>query len=193
MDAHIPRQARRIVAVLFLAQSAGSAGVIAASTVNPILGASLGGDQALAGVPSGIFLTGTALGALAWGLASTRLGRRGGLILGAILGAIGAAVSGLSVIAERFDTFLAGLFLMGASLAAFQLARFIAADVNPPQMRGRAISNVILGGAVGSIVGPLLVGPLSRLAAGAGFDELAGPFLATFVLEPRRPCSSLPA
>ncbi|MCJ7569449.1 MAG: MFS transporter, partial [Anaerolineales bacterium] len=51
--------------------------------------------------------------------------------------------------------------------------------------RGQAIANVVLGGTVGAIVGPLLVGPAGVLASRAGIDELVGPYgtaLLLFVL-----------
>jgi MFS family permease len=71
---------------------------------------------------------------------------------------------------------------MGVAQAALQLGRFAAAEVNPPEQRGRAISNVVIGGAVGAVLGPLLVGPTGRLAEQIGIDELAGPFGAAMLL-----------
>jgi MFS family permease len=62
------------------------------------------------------------------------------------------------------------------------LGRFAAAEVNPPENRGAAISNVVLGGTFGAIFGPLLVGPVGGLATSLGMDELAGAYLATLVL-----------
>ena len=59
------------------------------------------------------------------------------------------------------------------------MGRFAAAEVHPPKSRGRAVSNVVLGGTVGSVLGPLLVGPSSRWALQAGINELAGPYLVT--------------
>jgi MFS family permease len=71
---------------------------------------------------------------------------------------------------------------MGAANSALQLARFVAAEVHPPAERGRAIANVVVGGTVGAIVGPLLIGPMGRLARGLGVDELAGPYAASALL-----------
>jgi MFS family permease len=65
--------------------------------------------------------------------------------------------------------------------AAVDLGRFAAAEVHLPAERGRAISNVVLGSTVGAVFGPLLVGPTGRLAAAAGFSELAGPYGVGFV------------
>ena len=75
-DAHI---ARKITGTLFAAQSLGSAGLIAAATINAIAGAKLSGEPAWAGVPSGVYLFGGALAALGWGYG---MERRGGDIVG---------------------------------------------------------------------------------------------------------------
>src|SRR5829696_6687724 len=66
-------------------------------------------------------------------------------------------------------------------VAALVLGRFAAAEVNPPEKRGAAISNVVLGGTFGAVVGPLLVGPMGDLVRTFGLDELAGAYLATLV------------
>ena len=165
-----------------MAQSLGSAGFIAASTINAIVGAHLSGQPAWAGVPSSIYLLGTAAAALGWGYGMDRLGRRGGLAIGLTLGVFGAGLSGFAITIHSFVLFLGGLILMGAANSAVQLGRFAAAEVNPPARRGRAISNVVIGGTVGAIFGPLLVGPMGSLARQAGFDELAGPYLASLLL-----------
>ncbi len=71
---------------------------------------------------------------------------------------------------------LVGLALMGAAQAALQLSRFAAAEVHGAAERGRAVAMVVLGGTVGSIVGPLSAGPMGQVARGRGLDELAGPY-----------------
>jgi MFS family permease len=74
------------------------------------------------------------------------------------------------------------MLLMGVALVSSQLGRFAAAEVHPTKSRGRAISYVVIGGAVGSILGPLLVGPSSRWAQQAGLNELSGPYLVALVI-----------
>lgn len=83
-----------------------------------------------------------------------------------------------AVVVMSFPLFLAGIALTGGAQAAFQLGRFAAADVYPPARRGRAISTVVLGGTVGAVVGPWLVGPTGAWVARAGAPELAGPYAA---------------
>ena len=176
------RMARKITVTLFAAQSLGSAAFLVSGTVGAIVGAQLSGNLAWAGVPSAVQRLGTAFAALAVGAAMDRVGRRWGLGLGLVIGALGAGLSAMAIVTGSFLLFLGGLALMGVAAAAMQLGRFAAAEVYPPESRGRAISYVILGGAVGSVLGPLLAGPSGRWALGAGMSELAGPFLAALIV-----------
>lgn len=181
MDEH-RRLARKITQTLFIAQSLGSAGFIAAATLNGIVAVALSGQDAYSGVPSAVYQLGAAFAAFGWGQISDRLGRRGGLVIGLLLGVIGAALSATAVITVTFGLLLAGSLLMGAANAGLQLGRFAAAEVHTLAERGRAISNVVVGGTVGSIFGPLLVGPTGRWAHSLHIDELAGPYGASVVL-----------
>jgi MFS family permease len=176
------RIARKITATLFAAQSLGSAGFITAATINTIVGAQLSGHASWAGVPTAVYQVGGALAALAWGHSMDRLGRRRALTMGLLLGVIGAFTAGNAILLSAFPLFLAGLLFMGVANSALQLGRFAAAEVHLPAARGRAISNVVIGGTVGAVLGPLLVGPMGRLAESRGIDELAGPYLASMVL-----------
>src|SRR2546422_8620045 len=104
------------------------------------------------------------------------LGRRGMLVLGALAGAAGALISTAAVVSASLWSFLLGSTLVGVAISAVQLSRFVAAEVHQASERARAISTVVVGGTLGAIVGPLIAGPMSRIAAGRGLDELAGPY-----------------
>jgi MFS family permease len=181
-DLDYPFIARKTTLTLFSASSLGSAGFIAAATINTIVGAKLSGEPAWAGVPSGVYQLGGALAAFGWGYGMDRFGRRGGLTLGLILGVFGAGLAGGAVVARAFWIFLVGMVLMGAANSALQLSRFAAAEVHPPAERGRAISNVVIGGTMGAVFGPLMVGPMGTWSNRFGLDELAGPYAASLVL-----------
>ncbi|HWT77354.1 MAG TPA: MFS transporter, partial [Candidatus Methylomirabilis sp.] len=167
-----------ITTVLFLSQSLSSAGFIAAFTVNALVGFELTGKQAMTGVPGGFYVLGQACGAVLWGFAMERIGRRLGLALGQVTGVIGSAIAVLAIVHRSFPFFLFGLVLVGTARAAVDLGRFAAAEVHLPAYRGRAISNVVLGSTVGAIFGPLLVGPVGHLTNWAGYSELAGAYIA---------------
>lgn len=178
----LSRVARRITWVLFANQSLASAGFIASATINSIIGTQLGGSAAFAGVPSAVYQVGAAFAASAWGYIMDQIGRRNGMVAGLLIGVIGNALVLVAIGASSFLLFLSGMGMMGITNAAVVLGRFAAAEVNPPEKRGAAISNVVLGGTFGAIVGPLLVGPVGTLAQSLGMEELAGAYIATLIL-----------
>jgi MFS family permease len=175
------RHARRITAALFVSQSLGSAGTIAAATVASIVGAELSGLTSLAGLPAAVVQTGVALGALFWSRRSDAIGRRGALTGALLTGGVGALLSLIGVAIGSFPLVLAALFLTGSGSAAVHLGRVVAAEVTPKARRARALAGVVLGGTVGSVLGPLLVAPTGALVASWGWSEIAGPYLATGV------------
>ena len=116
-----------------------------------------------------------------------RMGRRPSLALGLLFGAVGAALCIWGITAGSFLLFVGGMMLVGVAQAAVTLSRFVAAEVQAPERRGRAVSTVVLGGTVGAIGGPLLVKPAGHIAMQAG----TGIWPALSV--PRCSCSSRPA
>lgn len=174
--------ARKITWVLFANQSLASAGFIAAATINSIIGAKLGGSASFAGVPSAVYQVGAAFAASAWGYIMDRIGRRNGMVAGLVIGVIGNALVLVAIGISSFFLFLTGMVMMGITNAAVVLGRFAAAEVNPPEQRGAAISNIVLGGTFGAVLGPVLIGPMGSFASSLGMDELAGAYIATLIL-----------
>jgi MFS family permease len=174
--------ARRITWTLFVAQALSSTGFLASATISAIVGADLSGRPEWAGVPGAVYQLGVAGASFALGYAMDRAGRRNALAAGFAFGAIGAAIAGWAVSARTFAGFLFGLTLIGPANAAAALSRFTAAEVHPPEERGRAIANVIVGGTAGTLIWPLLsvsVGPwLARFTV----SDLIWPYIVTFVL-----------
>ncbi len=174
--------ARKITTILFAQQSLASAGFIAASTLNSIVGKELSGHSNWAGVPSAVYLLAGAFAAFMWGYVFDAIGRRGGLTTGLSIGVVGSGIAFYAIAIHSFAIFLFGMVLMGIANAAVQLGRFAAAEVNRPEHRGRAISNVVIGGTVGSVVGPFVADPAGSLIGSWGIDELAGAYLVSLVL-----------
>lgn len=173
------RQSRRITFALLVSQSLGSAGTVAAATVAAIVGAELSGLTSMAGLPSAVNQVGIALGSLLWSRLSDRMGRRGALSSALVTGAAGALLSMVGVATGSLALVLVALFIAGSGNAAIQLGRFVAAEVTPKARRASAIATVVLGGTVGSVLGPSLVAPTGRFMESLGFSEIAGPYLAT--------------
>lgn len=111
-----------------------------------------------------------------------RIGRRKGLAFGLALGVFGGISAGTAIWRGSFLLFLLGMGLFGIARTVMQLGRFAAAEAGPPENRGRAIATVVLGGTVGSIAGPLLVGPAGVAAQRLGLSELVGPYVTALVL-----------
>jgi len=176
------RLARKITWVLFANQSLASAGFIAAATINSILGAQLGGSDYWTGVPSAVYLLGAAFAASAWGYIMDRIGRRNSMVWGLLIGVFGNALVLFAIRASSLPLFLIGMLMMGITNAIVVLGRFAAAEVNPPEKRGEAISQVVWGGTFGAVFGPLLIGPMGNFVRTLGMNELAGAYLATLIL-----------
>lgn len=174
--------ARKITAILFAQQSLASAGFIAAATLNSIVGKELSQNPSWAGVPTAVYLLAGAFSAFMWGYIFDAVGRRGGLVTGLVIGVIGSSVTFYAIAIHSFPLFLTGMVLMGIANAAVQLGRFAAAEVNKPEHRGRAISNVVIGGTVGSVIGPFVAGPAGNIVGSWGVDELAGAYLFAAIL-----------
>ena len=172
----LSHSARKITIVLFLTQSIGTAAFIATGTLTSILGTKLGGGAAWSGVPTAVYLLGSAFAASAWGYLMDVIGRRNGIAVGLLMGVLGTGLAVFFINIGSFPGFLLGILLIGIANAAIALSRFAAAEVHPPAKRGAAISNVVLGGAVGAIAGPLLVGPAGAWAESIAMDELAGAY-----------------
>jgi MFS family permease len=118
------------------------------------------GRDGLAGIGPAIFLATAAFAAFAAGRAMDRLGRvpvlAGGFglgLLGCVLTALGASL--LSVVAV-----IGGFVLIGASMGTVMLSRVAAADMYPPERRGRGISLVLFGAVFGALLGPFVFAPV---------------------------------
>ena len=179
---YTPKLGWRIVSILFVTQSLASAGMIATFTVNPIVGASLSGNDALAGLPGALLQIGAATAAYPAGRLMARFGRRPGLTAGFAFGMAGMMVSGTAIMLSSFLLFLFGLALIGVARGIVDQARYAAADAQPIDLRARAISTTVFASTVGAIGGPALVAPLGSLVGSFGMNPLAGPMFGGAVL-----------
>jgi len=176
------RIALKITTILFITQSLASAGFIAAAAINPILGAKLAANRSLATLPTAMYLLSGALSASAWGYIMDRIGRRNSITLGLVTGVLGNGLVLFAIQSSSFLLAVLGLMMMGITNSAILLGRFAAAEVNPPDQRGRAISAVVLGGVIGTILARVTAVPMSNYVVSIGMDELAGAYLTTLVL-----------
>ncbi|MFJ4836681.1 MFS transporter [Streptomyces sp. NPDC088746] len=174
--AELPALRRRISAVLVGSQILGGLGVAVGIALAPVLAAEVSGSEALSGLAPTASVTGTALLSLPLAALMTSRGRRAGLVLAYLVGASGAFLVVTAAVVGSFPLLLLGMAGFGAGSSANLQARFAAADLAEPERRGRAISTVIWATTIGSVLGPNIAAPASRVFRGTFVPETAGPF-----------------
>jgi MFS family permease len=168
---------RRAVGLLALATAVGSLGLAAGGTAAALLAVAMTGSEAAAGLPLGALAAGQAGAALLVGRVTARAGRGAGLVLGYVLGVLGALVVIAAAVRGDVAVLLAGSVLLGGANASIFLTRYAAAEIGGPGARGRALGTVLSASTVGTIAGPSLLLPSGRLAEGLGLPQLTGLYL----------------
>ncbi|MER7043347.1 MFS transporter [Streptomyces jumonjinensis] len=168
---------RRITAVLVVSQILGGLGVATGIALATVLAQQVSGTEALSGLAPTATVAGTALLSMPLAALMTSRGRRPGLVLAYVIGALGAGVVVLAAIMENFPLLLAGMAAFGAGSSANLQARFAAADLALPERRGQAISNVVWATTIGAVLGPNIAAPAGRTVSGLGIPAEAGPFV----------------
>ncbi len=171
--ATIQRRTRRL---LVTSQIFGGLGVGAGVTVTTLLAFDLSGSAALAGLAASASAFGAGIAAAAIG-ATSRRGRRIGLVSGYFVGLVGASVAVLSAVVGSFLLMVAATFLFGASNASNLQSRYAVTDLALPERRGSDLSIVVWATTVGAVLGPNLTGPGVLAADWIGVPPLSGPYL----------------
>ena len=124
---------------------------------------------------------GTAIGALTLAKYMQRSGRRRGLALGYVIGAVGAL---LAVVASRQSNYwllMIALVLYGVANTSNQQSRFAAADVTVAESRARIVGLVVWASTIGVVIGPKLAGPAGKRFETLGHNEWGGAFVVTAI------------
>ncbi|MFX4292906.1 MFS transporter [Streptomyces bohaiensis] len=168
---------RRVLRSLVASQVLSGAGLAAGVTVGALLAQEMLGSTGLAGLPSALLTAGAAVAAVLVGRVSQSGGRRRGLALGYLTGAVGSGGVVVAAVLDLPALLFVALFVYGAGTATNLQARYAGGDLAPPERRGRAVSTVLVATTLGGVAGPNLVAPSGSFAAAVGAPELAGPFL----------------
>ncbi|MEU6983519.1 MFS transporter [Streptomyces sp. NPDC046324] len=172
-----PALRRRIQTVLIATQILGGLGIATGIALAAVLAKEVSGTEALSGLASTATVAGPALLAMPLAALMGSRGRRPGLVLAYLIGALGAGVAVLGAVVNSFPLLLAGLVGFGAASSANLAARFAAADLVEPHHRGRAISTVVWATTIGAVLGPNIAAPAGESVAGLGIPATAGPFV----------------
>ncbi|MEM6351446.1 MAG: MFS transporter [Cyanobacteria bacterium J06629_9] len=144
------------VALLALCQATAMTTNTVLVTVAALIGFALAADKALATLPLAVRQIATMTGTVPASLLMQRIGRRGGFLLGTVLGGLGAGIGIWGVAIANFWIFTLAMTLLGISNSFVGYYRFAAADVAAEAFRSQAISWVIAGGVIAAVLGPWL-------------------------------------
>lgn len=133
------------------------------------------GFEGLLGLGPAIFLATGALAAFPAGRMMDRFGRVPVLAGGFGLGILGCLITGIGATSLSVVAVVLGFASIGASIGTVMLSRAAAADMYPPERRGRGIALVLFGAVFGALLGPLVFVPLFADQSGG---RLLTPWLA---------------
>lgn len=146
----------RPVVILAIAQAIFQTVSVLVMTVGALAGSQIASRPEWATAPIAAMFLGTAVGTFPASQWMTKVGRRQGFILGALLGAAGGLVGALGIWLGMLSILSLGTFLVGAYQSFAQFYRFAASEVADAAFRPRAISLVLGGGIIAAFLGPLL-------------------------------------
>ncbi|MFC5289579.1 MFS transporter [Actinokineospora guangxiensis] len=180
-EASPARVQRRTLVVLVVSQVLSGAGLAAGVTVGVLLAQDVLGSTGLSGVAIALTTAGSAVSAVVVGRLSQARGRRAGLAIGYLTGALGGAGIVVAGAVGSAGLLFASLVVYGAGTATNLQARYAGADLAEPERRGRAVSTVLVSTTVGGVLGPNLAAPTGAVAERLGLPALTGPFLLAVV------------
>lgn len=160
---HDDARARRAVVILIWAQSVLGAQMPVHFILGGLAGKMMAPDPALATLPISMTVLATMFAAPLMSSVMGRWGRRTGFILGALAGAISAALAVHAISTQNFALYLGASLLLGVYMGAHGFYRFAATDIASPAFRPKAISWVMAGGLLSAVIGPELVKQFEHL------------------------------
>jgi MFS family permease len=176
-DDKIEHVQRRTLGTLVAAQGLGGLGITIGIAVAALLAEEISGSPDLAGLAQTMQVLGAAVASFLLAHLMGKRGRRPGLLLGYLLGALGGALCVVAGVVGSFATLLAGAALLGSTTAANNQSRYAATDLARPTRRASALSLVVWATTVGAVAGPNLTGFAGGVADDIGLPRLTGPFL----------------
>ncbi|RPJ13863.1 MAG: MFS transporter [Actinobacteria bacterium] len=174
------RMVRRNTVLLACAQGLAGMTFPVLLIVGSVAAADMTGRDGSVGIVNGVYFVAAAGGAVAFGRAMDRLGRRPGLAAAYLLLGTAGALCGLGVASGSFPTLLGGVVLFGIAFGGTNLARAAVADMHEPARRGRAVGIVLAVGTIGAVGSPFLIAFLRSWAE----DEALDPAVLPWVIVP---------
>jgi MFS family permease len=179
----VDRVQRRTIGTLLSSQICGGMGLVSGYSVTALLADDLTGSKTLAGLSAACLSIGAAGASFPLAKIMARSGRRPGLRLGYVLGALGGAAAVLAAVTRIFWLLPLGVAGIGAGNAASMASRYAAADLARPERRAQTIGLIVwattIGSGFGSLVSLSVFDPAGR---NLGLPDYAGSFLVGALL-----------
>lgn len=172
---------RRGFTALFIGVAVSTTGFLASNTVNGLIAEDLTGVTTWSGLPAAASVLGTAAGAALLAALVRRVGPRNALSTGYALAVVATLVASLAIASRQFVLFVASMFVFGIGFGANRLARYVAADLFPPERRATTIGWIVWASTIGAVAGPALLAPSRDGAERIGLNGLIGPYLVCAV------------
>jgi MFS family permease len=147
-----------------------------------VLGRDLVSDKTLATLPVAAQHTSTMLATIPASFLMRRIGRRGGFLVGTLLGLCGATIGLVAAATRSFPLVNLGSAFLGSYVGFSLFYRFTAADTADDKSRAKAISLVMAGGVVAGLMGPSLAAASKDLVPGVPFAGYYGALIALLFL-----------
>ncbi|MFV2016944.1 MFS transporter [Micromonospora sp. LOL_023] len=171
---------RRTLRLLSGTQVIGGIGVTIGISVGGLLAADLGGVT-VSGLAQSAAVVGGALLAVPVVRIMNQYGRRPGLVLAYLVGALGGVLVVAATALRWVPLLFVGMLLFGGASTAGLQARYAAVDLAEPHRRGRQLSLVVWATTIGAVTAPNLASAADRSAGGFGLPPLSGPFVVSTV------------
>lgn len=197
----------RNVAALFGAHALLSPQLMIHIALGPLAGAMLAADQGIgagwATLPITVMVTTSMFAAQPASFLQARIGRRPGLLLGNLFGAIGGMLGAYAITAGSFALFLLASVFVGLYQTHQAFFRFAATDTAPDAFKPTAVGWVLGGGLMAAFLGPAIIAtakdalaptPLAGAYAAIVLINLVGmiPLLLLDIPKPPRAAESAP-
>ncbi|MFI6228217.1 MFS transporter [Micromonospora echinospora] len=166
---------RRTLRLLFVTQIIGGVGVTIGISVGALLAERIAG-AAVAGLAQSAGVVGGALLAVPITRIMTGYGRRPGLVLAYLTGAVGGLLVVAAATTRSVPLLFLGMLLFGGGSAANLQARYTAVDLAEPARRGRQLSLIVWATTIGAVAAPNFADLADTTTSRWGLPALAGPF-----------------
>lgn len=166
---------RRTLGLLFGTQIIGGIGVTIGVAVGVLLAARIAGT-AVAGLTQSAAVVGAALLAIPITRIMNGYGRRPGLVVAYLVGAVGAVLVVLAAVTRTVPLLFLGYMLFGGGTAANLQARYAAVDLAEPARRGRQLALIVWATTIGAVAAPNFAALADAVTGGWGLPPLTGPF-----------------